>query len=165
MFRAREGGFGQMGGATMWEAVTAFATVGTGIAIVLTVLLGVRQLRLTAEHLVHLRKTSQLEGAMKIFDDLFTAHFIQAMRFVTDELQDHMRDPEFRAAVPSIRYDDSVHKELIVMRYFERVGTYVKNGLIEGTIIYDLMGFRIVSTWEALTEVVSIHRAAHGQSL
>jgi hypothetical protein len=147
----------------MWEAVTALATLGTGIAIVLTVLLGVRQLRFTGAHLAHLRRATQLEGAMKIFDDSFDHQFIESMRFVTNELPKCMLEPEFRAEVPLIQHgNDAVHKELVVLRYFERVGTYVKNGLIEGPIIYDLIIGRLIEQWEALQEVVKIQRAAKG---
>ena len=41
--------------------------------------------------------------------------------------------------------------------------TYLKHGLIEGAIIYDYFLPPIVRSWEALAEVVRIHRAAHGE--
>lgn len=149
----------------MWEAVTAVATLGTGIAIVLTVVLGIRQLRLASAHLAHLQRTSQLEGAMKIFDGLFEHEFIEAMRFVLDDLPSRMLEPEFRARIPLVQHgDDAVHRELVVLRYFERVGVYVKHGLIDGALVYDLMIGRIVEQWKALQDVVGIHRAARGQA-
>lgn len=148
----------------MWEAVTAVATLGTGIAIVLTVLLGIRQLRLTGAHLAHLRRATQLEGAMKIFDDFNAPDFRESLRFVTNELPDRMRDPGFRAEVALIGFaDDNVHKELHIMRTFERIGIYVKHGLIDGAIIYDLALPPITTSWGALAEVVAIHRQAFGQ--
>jgi hypothetical protein len=149
----------------MWEAVTALATLGTGVAIVLTVLLGVRQLRVTSDQLEALRKATQLEGTMKIFDDLFEEQLFQAMKFVSDELPSRMLEPEFRAGLPLIQHGDPAHPELVVMRYFERVGTYVKNGLVDGAIIYDLMVIRIVDLWESLEGVAAIHRAARGDGL
>ena len=149
----------------MWEAVTALSTLGTGIAIVITVLLGVRQLRITGAQLEALRKATQLEGTMKIFDDLFEERFLQATKFVARDLPARMLDPEFRAALPLIQHGDQSHQELVVLRYFERVGTYVKNGLIDGTIVYDLMLVRILETWESLQEIIRIHRAARGEGL
>jgi len=150
----------------MWEAVTAISTLGTGVAIVLTVLLGIRQLRLTSAHLAHLRRATQLEGAMKIFDDIFSPPFREAMRFVLSDLSERMHDPSFKDETAHVGMaDDKVHKELTVMRSFERIGTYVKNGLIDGPIIYDLVLPVIVSTWEALAEIVRIHRASYGQGL
>jgi hypothetical protein len=147
----------------MWEAVSALGTLGAGIAIVVTVLLGVRQLRITSAQLEALRKATQLEGTMKIFDDLFEERFLEAMKFVANDLPNRMLDPEFRSKLPLIQHGDEAHKELVVMRYFERVGTYVKNGLIDGAIVYDLMMLRIMDYWEALHEVVKIHRAARGR--
>lgn len=150
----------------MWEAITAIATLGTGIAIVLTVLLGIRQLRLTGAHLEHLRRSTQLEGAMKIFDTFFSHEFRHSMRFVISELSGRMPDPEFRAGVEIVgAADESVHKELFVLRSFERLGTLIKNGLIDGPIIYDLLLPVIFGTWESLADVVAVHRAKMGSAL
>lgn len=147
----------------MWEAITAIATLCTGVAIVLTVLLGIRQLRLTGEHLAHLRRATQLEGAMTIFNDLFAPDFRESMRFVLNDLPERMKDPAFREGVERIGLaDDTEHKELLILRSFERVGIYVKHGLIDGAIIYDLMLPPIARTWEALADVVRVHRALHG---
>jgi hypothetical protein len=149
----------------VWEEISALATLFTGVAIVLTVLLGIRQLRLTADQLDHLRRATQLEGAMKIFDDFNTAEFRESFFFIMSELPKRMEEPGFRADVALVGMaDDTVHKELHLMRTFERVGTYVKNGLIEGAIIYDYFLPPIVRSWDALAEVVRIHRTTHGEA-
>jgi hypothetical protein len=80
---------------------------------------------------MHLRKATQLEGTMKIFDDLFEPKFFAAMAFAIEELPKRMNDPKFRSKVALVQHGgDQVHKELIVMRYFERVGTYVKDTIV-----------------------------------
>jgi hypothetical protein len=148
----------------MWEAVTALATLGTGIAIILTVLLGVRQLRVTGAQLDQLRRATQLEGAMKIFEDLNSDEFRDSMRFIMNEVPKRMADPTFRAEVAlGGMADDKVHKELHVMRTFERVGTYVRSGLIDGPIVYNYAISVIAVTWEGLVDVVRSHRDAHGE--
>jgi hypothetical protein len=152
-------------GTAVWEEISALATLFTGVAIVATVLLGIRQLRLTADQLDHLRRATQLEGAMKIFDDFNTPEFRESFFFIMNELAKQMEDETFRADVALIGIaDNTVHKELHLMRTFERVGTYVKHGLIEGAIIYDYSQPPIVRSWDALAEVVRIHRAAHGEA-
>jgi hypothetical protein len=148
-----------------WEAVTALATLGTGIAIVATVLLGIRQLQLTGSQLEHLRRATQLEGAMKIFDDLNTEEFWDSLHFIANELPKRMTHPQFRDEVALIGMADTkVHRELPLMRTFERIGTYVKHGLIDGPLIYDLVWPPIERSWELLADVVRIHRTAYGDA-
>lgn len=148
-----------------WEAITALATLGTGLAIVATVLLGIRQLQLTRSQLEHLRRATQLQGAMNIFDDLNSEEFWGSLHFIATELPLRMTDPQFRDEVALVGMADTkVHRELPLMRTFERIGTYVKHGLIDGPIIYDLAWPPIEKSWEALTDVVRIHRTAHGEA-
>jgi hypothetical protein len=148
-----------------WEAITALATLGTGLAIVATVLLGIRQLQLTRAQLEHLRRATQLQGAMKIFDDLNSDEFWSSLHFIATDLAKRMTDPKFRDEVAFIGMADTdVHQELPLMRAFERIGTYVKHGLIDGPIIYDFVFPPIEKAWELLTDVVRIHRTAHGEA-
>ncbi|HET6275353.1 MAG TPA: hypothetical protein VFE16_05360 [Candidatus Cybelea sp.] len=148
-----------------WEAITALATLGTGLAIVATVLLGIRQLRLTRSQLEHLRRATQLQGAMKIFDDLNTAEFWDSLHFIATDLPKRMTEQQFRDEVLLIGMaDTNVHRELPLMRTFERIGTYVKHGLIDGPIIYDFAMPPIERAWELLSEIVRMHRAAHGEA-
>ncbi|MGB9652040.1 MAG: hypothetical protein WCB01_09555 [Candidatus Cybelea sp.] len=148
-----------------WDAITALATLGTGLAIVATVLLGIRQLQLTRSQLEHLRRATQLQGAMKIFDHLNSVEFWDSLHFIATELPKRMTDPQFRDEVASIGMaDTNVHRELPLMRTLERIGTYVKHGLIDGPIIYDFAMPPIEKAWELLTDVVRIHRTAHGEA-
>ncbi|HEX3670204.1 MAG TPA: hypothetical protein VHT92_00730 [Candidatus Cybelea sp.] len=148
-----------------WEAITALATLGTGLAIIATVLLGIRQLQLTRSQLEHLRRATQLQGAMKIFEDLQSAEFWNSLHFIASELPKRMTEQQFRDEVLLIGMADSkVHRELLLMRTLERVGTYVKHGLIDGPIIYDLAMPPIEKSWELLADVVRMHRDAHGEA-
>jgi hypothetical protein len=90
-----------------WEAMTALATLGTGVAIVATVLLGIRQLQLTRSQLEHLRRATQLQGAIKIFDDLNTEGFWGSFHFIATELAKRMTDPQFREEVALIGMADT----------------------------------------------------------
>jgi hypothetical protein len=49
------------------------------------------------------------------------------------------------------------------MRTFDKIGTYVKHGLIDGPVIYDFARPPLERSWELLTEVVQIHRAANDE--
>ncbi len=149
-----------------WEALTALGTIFSGLVIAATVVVAARQVRLTRTQLDHLRRATQLEGAMVVFGDLSEPSLLEARRFVRNELRERMKNETFRAEVSDLGgADDSVHREMIVLRMFERIGTYVKHGLLDGPIIYDLALPFILTSWDQLSEVVAIHRREAGAGL
>ena len=144
-----------------WEAITALATALSALVIAITVILGARQVRITGQQLEHLRQATQLEGVMKIFEEIDTPTNRASQQFIAQDLAACLRDEEFRRGVAlSGRADLTVHKEMHLMRFFETVGAYVKYGLLDGEIIYDLILPRIVGAWDAVSEVVGIQRSA-----
>ena len=121
-------------------------------------------MKLTGAQLEHLRRATQLQGALTIFDDLNSKEFWDSLHFIATELPQRMTDSQFREEMMLIGMADTkVHRELPVLRAFERIGTYVKHGLIDGPIIFDFAMGLIYKSWELLAEVVQIHRAAHGE--
>ena len=121
-----------------WEAVAAVGSVLSATVIAITVIfasrqvkVGARQAQLTNDQLNHLRRSTQLEGAMRIFEEMDKLEFREAVRFVVHDLHTHMQNEQFRDAVafPEAA-PDGVHKENVVMRFFERVGAYVREGLV-----------------------------------
>src|SRR5262249_46188324 len=84
---------------------------------------------------------------------------VDGYRFVFSELAQHMKDDAFRRDVALIGVsDDRVHKELVVLRYFDRIGAYIRFGLVDREIVYTSYRYRILICWENLSEVVAIHR-------
>lgn len=149
-----------------WDAIGAIATGVTAVIIAAAVIVGIRQLRLTRDTLEHLRRATQLEGAMRIFDDLNSDEMIESMLFINNDLVDRMADPAFRREVELVGLANrDKHKELRLMRAFERIGAYVRNGLLDGALLYDVSGPVIESTWNEIKEVVEIHRASRGKAM
>lgn len=147
-----------------WEALTAIATAFTGLVIAATVVVGARQLRLTRDTLDELRRATQLEGTMRILDDLMGPEFRESMVFVANELPRKMQEEGFRATVSRMGAEDTaVHKELIVLRTLERVGVYIKYGLLDGEVIYDVSLPVFISLWTSLQPVIEIHRRDRGE--
>src|SRR5579863_4424098 len=113
----------------MWEAITAVATAATTLIILITVIVGRRQLD-------QLRRTTQLEGAMGIFAELDSPTIDEARLFALHELPAKVKDEQYRKECEMFALSDvRVHKELVLLRFFERIGAYVEEGLIEGEII------------------------------
>jgi hypothetical protein len=141
-----------------WEAVTAVSTAVTAVVIAATAVVGYRQLK-------HLRQATQLEGTLKIFDELGSEELRNARRFVWTDLHDKMQDPKFRAEIAAVGLtDEHVHRELQVLRAFEKIGTYVRYRFIDPEMICDYAGPWVRGTWEVLDDlgIIAEHRRNFG---
>jgi hypothetical protein len=135
-----------------WDAVTAISTAVTAVVIAATVVVGYRQIRLTGDQLQHLRRSTQLDGTMKLFAELSTPEFRAARLFVENELAARMQDPRFReeALLPYVGLDEGEHKEILIALTFEKIGTYARHGLLDTVLIADYCGPLIRAMWEEL---------------
>ena len=152
-----------------WEAISALAALISAVVVVATVVVGTRQVRVAAQQVEHLRRATQLEGTMNVFDELSTTEYRSAIHFVLNDLAGRMRnDAAFRDGVTEVGLADArTHPELTVLRTYEKVGVYVKHGLLEGEVLVDFFGPLVIATWECLRDsgVVAVHRAARGKLL
>ena len=138
-----------------WEAVTAVSTAVTTIVLVLTVVMGKRQVDL-------LRRSTQLDGVFKVLRELNNVKYVESRRFVLHELEDRLKDPQFRRDIEHGATDESVHKEIATLGIFEEIGAYVKFGLVDADTIYCQAGSRAVGCWQKLQPVVELARKRGG---
>lgn len=156
----------------LWSALTAVGTLLSAFIIAITVIMAAKQVRLTQEqvqatnrNLEHLRRTTQLEGVMKILEQFSAPEAQASANFIRTELIGRMHDANFVASGSErLVMDTSVHKELVVVRLFERVGALIKYGLIEGSVLFDIVHPFITLTWERLEEsgYLAMRRKAFG---
>jgi len=151
-----------------WEALTTISTAFTGLVILLTVLYAARQLRVLNEQskamsaqLEHLRRATQLEGTLAIFDQLATSDLAESYRFILNEFEAQMKDERFRGEALGRAPDPAVHKEALMLRRMERVGTIVKNGLLDADVLLDFMGLFILESWQRLKPLALQQRALY----
>lgn len=153
-----------------WEALSALSTAFTGIVIAITAIAAAREVRIGAEHaratreqIEHLRKTTQFEGTLAVFAELDLPYQVEARHFVQFELAKRMHDEHFRYEVSLIAgSDEREHKELTVLRCFERIGFYVRKGFVDPDVVSMVASGRVLVAWRALEEVVAIHRGVAG---
>jgi hypothetical protein len=146
-----------------WEAVTALSTLFTGVVIAVTAIAAVRQLRVAAEQTDQLQRATRFEGLLAVFDELDKPHQVEARNFVRFELAERMRDSTFRSEIAELgEVDERAHKELTVLRCFERVGFYVKKDYVDSDVVYMVASGRVSAMWTALQDVVAIHRGVAG---
>jgi hypothetical protein len=147
----------------MWEALTAIGTIASAAVIAVTVVMAARQVKLTTDQLDQTRRATQFEAARSVLLELVEPNFVSAYRFIIRDLPTRLRDEKFYREIAEIGLADlAVHEEVYLMRALDRIGTYVKYGLVDGQIIYGSYWARIILTWELLGEVVAIHRKIAG---
>lgn len=150
----------------MWEALAAIGSILSAVVITATVIFAARQVRATVEQLEQVRKSTQFEAARTVLLDLADPVFVDAYRFVTNELEARMAEPSFRRDLALVGIaDDRVHKEIIILRSLDRIGTYIRFGLIDGDVVYPSYAPRIVMSHDRLAEVMSVHRDIAGPML
>jgi len=148
-----------------WEAVAGIASVLSSVAVLAAIVVGIRQVRVGASQVEHLRRATQLEGTMKIFEMLGSAEQFDARRFIVQgELATALADPGYRAELPLMSFAQRPHPELTILRLMEMIGVYVKHGLLDEGILFDFWSPPIVVVWPMLVKlgVIPAHRAAVG---
>jgi hypothetical protein len=147
-----------------WEAVTAVASLLSSLAVLAAIIVGIRQVRIGASQVDHLRRATQLQGTMEVFDRLFSPDQVDARNFILTELSAKMQDPVYLAELARGRFVPQTHPEMRVLRLMEMIGTYVRHGLLDEAIIFDIWVSSITDTWDALDRlgVIALHRQSSG---
>lgn len=138
-----------------WEAVTAVTSAITTLVLIVTVIMASRQVQL-------LRRSTQLDGLIRILEEMDDPALIAAYHFVLDQLPARMQDATFRQSVVDGKTDESIQQYLPILRFFEKVGSFVKFGLLEPEAVYCQAGSTAVKMWNALQEVIACDRARGG---
>ena len=139
-----------------WEALSAIATAFTGIVIMLTVIVGVRQARASLDQIGEAHRATQLDGMMRIFQWFDDPQFIRGRLYIMKELPTRMQEPGFEEYVRNTPYAESPwHKTLSTL---ERIGVFVRMGLLEGEPFYYNWGNMIIGTWIKLAPLVELNR-------
>ena len=127
----------------------------TTVVLIATVIMARHQVQL-------LRRSTQLDGLMRILAEMDDPVHVASYRFVVDELPGKMQDPEFRQRIIDGKTDETIHRYLPALAFFEKVGSFVKFGLIDPDAVYCQAGSHAVRVWNALQEVISYDRARGG---
>lgn len=151
-----------------WEAVTALSTAFTGLVILLTVIFAARQVRALNEQskamtaqIDHLRRSTQLSGTLAVFDEMFSPELRGSYRFILYEFEERMKDETFHAEALQRAPDPQIHMEVYTLRHLERIGTLIKNGLLDSDAILDFACAWLSECWDRLGSLVREQRSLH----
>jgi Domain of unknown function (DUF4760) len=134
------------------EWVTAGASVFTCLVIAASAIAALVQLR-------HMRGGNQIVALTEYRETLESPAFREAQHFVSFVLPERLRDAiEARKVASMNPFVGDYEAIATVGNFFENMGVFVKNGIIDKTIACDCWSFVIVRNWRALAPVVEVVR-------
>ncbi|MBC5810793.1 MAG: hypothetical protein GIW95_08085 [Candidatus Eremiobacteraeota bacterium] len=138
-----------------WGAVTAISTVLTAFIIGGTAVFAMRQLQ-------ELQRSQSFQGTERLLEIWDSPEIRAARAYVLEEFPKRLDDPAYRVGLlrDGIRAELSEHPELLLLRYYERVGSCVYHRLLLGAAIYEQIAVTLVRTWPTLKVVAETMRRA-----
>lgn len=113
------------------ELLNTVASIATFVVIALTAAAALIQLR-------HIGRNNQLESIIALRALRDSPSLDAAFEFVAGELARRLEDPQFGRELENASHPDrTVHLELLVCDYFEKIGGYIKLGLISPDIFLE----------------------------
>jgi hypothetical protein len=145
------------------ELVNTFATLATFVVIAATAIAAIVQLR-------HARRSNQIAALNELRASFATAELMDAESFVLRELPEKLKDPAFRhqADVVSARTGEVralILKALEVGNFYESMGVFVKNGLVDRALVLQGYDDVVINAWDSLAPALAIFRRRRGNGL
>jgi hypothetical protein len=140
------------------EWVTAAAAVGTFVVILGSAVAALVQLR-------HMRGSNQIIALTECRETLESPEFREAQRFVSYELPKRLKDPAECRKIVTVPFVNEYQAIATVANFFESMGIFVKNGIIDKDIACDFWSFVILRNWNAVAPVVAYARETVSHNL
>ena len=143
------------------EWVTAIASAGTFVVIAASAIAALLQLR-------HTRGSNQIIALTECRETLESPDFREAQRFVSYELPKRLADPQerLRIAQPQSQFEGEYQAIDTVANFFESMGTFVKNKIIDADLACDLWSYVVMRNWNALLPIITyVRKDLDAQSL
>jgi hypothetical protein len=113
----------------------------------------------------HLRASNQLSALLAVLQTWQDGKFQEWMEFVRNDLPERVKDPTFLEGLRDPMGERGDHPELRVCDWFEQVGSYMKQGLLDERLFLDLISGNAVRYWTRLWPVIRILRERMGPAL
>ncbi len=145
------------------ELFNVLANLGTFLVIAATTITAVVQLR-------HMRGSNQIDAMIALREDQDTPEFVKATHFVFGEFGAKMRDADFRHQIIHRAERTAENRPLIsqistVGNYFENMGLFAKNGLVDQDLVLEMYYTQILLTWATMEEYIVLVRSIRGPTI
>ena len=133
------------------EWLSALASVLTLLVVAASAIAALLQLR-------HMRSGNQIVALNEVLERIQSEEFRDTIRYVYRELPKLYDDPAARKALVSYPLPTQYEQARTLANFFENVGTFVKRGVIDVTITADMWGDVILTSWLALSPMITNRR-------
>ena len=133
-----------------YELINTLASVGTLAVITATAIAAIAQLR-------HVRTSNQIALLTKLHDTLQSEDFVQARRFIREELPELLSDPARRRELQRYATTD-LRLATMLGNFYENVGMFVRLGTVDRTTVCVLWNGLIVEAWSGLAPLLAVMR-------
>lgn len=113
----------------------------------------------------HLRASNQLSGLLTILHYSQDPKENERRSFVINDLEDRLKDAEFRRGLMQRPVNQTIHVEITVCDFFEHIGSYVKSGLIDERAYLDTACDFVNMMWDKLEPVIAVMRRTRDETL
>jgi hypothetical protein len=135
----------------LWSAVASTATFAV---LATTAIVAVIQLH-------HIRGSNQVT-ALNEFREALESPQYRAAVIVALDLAKRINDPVVRRDLEADTFPEWLQPMAYLLRLFETLGTYVKQGIVSQRIVFDLWQSPFVDNWERLAPAIVVMRRKEG---
>lgn len=136
------------------EFWSAAASIATFFVLAITAVTALIQLR-------HIRGSNQV-AALDEFREALDSPQYQAGVRVSVELLKRMDDPAVRRDLQADLLPEWLWPVVYLFRLFETFGTYVKHGILDQQVVFDLWSSVLIDNWERLAPAIVVMRRTDG---
>lgn len=112
----------------------------------------------------HLRTSNQLSGMLEILNQ-WNLPAVQTALSELRRIPEKLKDPAYVQALNAPGSIDRVkYPEFLALDLWEQIGTYVKRGLIDESILLDITSAQVVNAWKLAEPVITVVRTRTGLS-
>jgi hypothetical protein len=140
------------------ELLSTIAAMGTFVVIAATAIVAVVQLR-------HARAGNQIAAILEISEGIDSERTQEARRFIRDELGPRLHDAEFRKQLSESPVGPAARPLILLGNHYERLGSFVKRGIIDEDLACDLWSAQVEGDWERMAPAIAIVRRTQGDAV
>ena len=138
------------------EWVTAWAALGTFVVIAASAGAALIQLR-------HMRGSNQITVLTEVRETLESPEFQEAVRYVLYDFARAYEYPNERAKMlDHVRLSTDYSQVRMVGNFFETVGSFARNGILDRDLACDLWHVVVMRNWDAMMPLITNTRLVTG---
>ena len=137
-----------------WEVWSAAASIATFVVLAITAIVAVVQLR-------HIQGSNQV-AALDEFREALDSPQYRAGVVLSVELKRRMDEPAVRRDLEADLLPEWLGPVVYLFRLFETFGTYVKHGILDERVVFDLWSSVFIDNWERLAPAIVVMRRTEG---